>query len=142
MQQKSFITILTATILAVSTIVVIQDTADAYIIGSTAEETTTLSLHSISQVKEGSTVEFTGKLVSGSGKPVAEAFIEIIDQSASARSAGSIAKAVTNSDGVYKATWVAESKRDSDTITVLAQFKGNDHFLGSRSDRITVTVLS
>jgi len=159
-RKRSFIEILIATIL-VSTIAIFHQTVEAtdlhnsiasvppykgfpqFIIGSTAEETTTLSLYSVSQVKEGGTVEFTGKLITESGKGVVKAFIKIIDQSASdASKRSTLAGAITDSDGAYKATWVAEHKRCSNTIIVIAQFDGNSNYLASRSNTVTITLLT
>lgn len=192
MRQKSFAAILMATILVVSAIAIVHDTADAthwrdckprlrcythssvdpgatvtvgqnsiipvqpnrgsdhIVPAKTGGETTSLSLDSVGRVHEGSTVEFTGKLISQSGKGVAKANIVIVDYSASPRSSQhdptsdskELVKAITDSDGFFKAAWVAKAKITSEPTEAYAEFDGNSKLLGSKSSIISITVVN
>ncbi len=182
MRQKSLVAILTATILVVSAIAIVQQTAYAthlrdcpppnhrcfrhhsVDLGATIgqnsvvpiqpdiasdranREATVLSLVSPSQVHKGSTVEFTGKLIATSGKGVAGAQIVIKDHSidksvSSPATTGILTIAKTDSNGVYKVSWVANGST-SDTVVAFANYDGNDHFVGSISKYITITIVS
>lgn len=114
--------------------------------GRSGVAVTDLVLDPVTQeVKQGNVVTFTGKLTDANGEGVANAQINIIDHSADAKSSSNdsnfdseiIATIVTNSEGFFEATWMPNESR---TYTIYAQFNGNEDFLSSKSDRMTVSV--
>jgi len=110
--------------------------------GRSGAAVTNLVLDADTHTKE-KTATLIGKLVTTNGDGVARTKINIIDHSASSRSSshGSafdgkiIASVVTDSEGFYEATWIPHEPRE---YTIFAQFDGNQNYLSSKSNRITV----
>lgn len=101
-------------------------------------EVQTVSAHHEGQetVIEQTVVTLTGRLSTEDGNAVANKRIYIIDNNPVAYDSPFVAGAVTDSDGSFKASWTPVVSR---AYTISAQFYGDDHLLGSESDRITVS---
>ncbi|MFQ5941560.1 MAG: hypothetical protein ACE5KA_07685 [Nitrososphaerales archaeon] len=95
---------------------------------------TRLTLEPIfSRVAPGDEVVFTGILRTATGEGLADMTIRIMDESPTESTL--LATAVTNEQGVYEATWVAElidPTRKDYTMTIFAIFDGHDQYYGSK----------
>lgn len=90
-------------------------------------------------VIEQTVVTLTGRLSTEDGNAVANKRIYINDNNPTTYDnpdSPFVASAVTDSDGSFKASWTPVVSR---AYTIFAQSYGDNHFLGSESDRITVS---
>ena len=102
---------------------------------------TTLILNPpLDEVKEGSTVTFTGKLIeTDTGIPVAGATIKIYDSDVDFDDF--VISATTGSDGTFSVEWTAK-KMDwwDNNCEIYAKFEGSTFYEPSKSNQYTITV--
>lgn len=103
------------------------------------------------EVFVGDTVQFTGSLTTGGGEPINGASITIYKFTAQPALIP-IATGVTGIDGMFDLTWTAEftpmekapqdvtRKFLTETVTIFAQFDGDDQFAPTRSAKSTAVI--
>jgi len=102
---------------------------------------TTLTLNeTLSDVPSDSIVTFTGRLVRiDTGEGIAKAEIGVYDRDVG--TSNLMASGTTESDGIFGIEWIAEKMDRSDnTVETCAEFRGDDVYKPSRSNRYVIYV--